>query len=300
MGSLHDLALEALRKALLSRTEALLRTLETVFEERSLQAALQARRQLAELRAVGRFLEERALQRECVQLQRVLLAQGHQVMQGVAEPQSRPLLRLALQIHWHAHTLAQPGHWRKTHGQRAVALAPDLPGVLLQKVRTLLFRHAGLGAVNADGAWQALRGAALLAGVLPAGVLLEIDDVKALLRWEQHLLSHGQTPSELLLQEFAARLQALCDEAGATPAMRQSLASQSGPLGGAHAVPVAAGSGDPAGIHVGQPGHAPRCATDSAPGAPAARLAERALAHRHSPAWRGQTPLVAHVAAAAG
>ncbi len=231
MGSLHDLALEALRKALLSRTEALLRTLETVFEERSLQAALQARRQLAELRAVGRFLEERALQRECVQLQRVLLAQGHQVMQGVAEPQSRPLLRLALQIHWHAHTLAQPGHWRKTHGQRAVALAPDLPGVLLQKVRALLFRHAGLGAVNADGAWQALRGAALLAGVLPAGVLLEIDDVKALLRWEQHLLSHGQTPSELLLQEFAARLLALCDEAGATPAMRQSLASQSGPLG---------------------------------------------------------------------
>ena len=230
MGSLHDLAQTALRQALLTRSDALLRTLDTVFEERSLQAALQTRRQLAELRAVARFLDDRALQRECVELQRRLLAAGRLVTQGVPEPQTRGLLRLALQIRWRAGTLTQPAPWPDTRSQRAALLAPELPQVLLRQVRARLSQHAGLGAVARSEAWQALRGAALLAEVLPASVLLATDEVLALLRWEQDLLMPGQSPSALLLQRLATRLQALCEEMGASAALRQSLATERGPL----------------------------------------------------------------------
>ena len=230
MGSLHDLALAALRQALMTRTDALLRTLDTVFEERSLQAALQTRRQLAELRAVARFLDDRALQRECVELQRRLLADGRLVTQGVPEPQARGLLRLALQIRWQAGTLAQPAWWPDTRSQRAAQLAPDLPQVLLRQVRARLSPHAGLGTVAQSESWQALRGAALLAEVLPASVQLATNEVQALLRWEQDMLMPGQSPSALLLQRLATRLQALCEEAGASAALRQSLATERGPL----------------------------------------------------------------------
>lgn len=230
MGSLHDLALTALRQSLLTRTDALLRTLDTVFEERSLQAALQTRRQLAELRALARFLDDRALQRECVELQRRLLAAGRLVTQGVPEPQARGLLRLALQIRWQAGTLAQPASWPDTRSQRAVQLAPDLPQVLLRQVRARLSQLAGFGAEAQSAAWQALRGGASLADVLPASVLLATDEMQALLRWEQHLVLPGQSPSALLLQQLATRLQALCEETGATAAVRQSLAAERGPL----------------------------------------------------------------------
>jgi signal transduction histidine kinase len=230
MGSLHDLALAALRQALMTRTDALLRTLDTVFAERSLQAALQARRQLTELRAAARFLDDRALQRECVELQRRLLADGRLVTQGVPEPQARGLLRLALQIRWQAGTLAQPAPWPDTRSQRAAQLAPDLPQVLLRQVRARLSQHAGLGTVAQSESWQALRGAALLAEVLPASVQLATNEVQALLRWEQDMLMPGQSPSALLLQRLATRLQALCEEAGASAALRQSLATERGPL----------------------------------------------------------------------
>jgi hypothetical protein len=230
MGSLHDLALTALRQSLLTRTDALLRTLDTVFEERSLQAALQTRRQLAELRALARFLDDRALQRECVELQRRLLAAGRLVTQGVPEPQARGLLRLALQIRWQAGILAQPASWPDTRSQRAVQLAPDLPQVLLRQVRARLSQLAGFGAEAQSAAWQALRGGASLADVLPASVLLATDEMQALLRWEQHLVLPGQSPSALLLQRLATRLQALCEETGATAAVRQSLAAERGPL----------------------------------------------------------------------
>ena len=59
MRSLHEQAIAALSLALQARSEALLRSLQNVFEERSLHAALQARRQLAELRAIARFSVER-------------------------------------------------------------------------------------------------------------------------------------------------------------------------------------------------------------------------------------------------
>lgn len=232
MGSLHDRALAGLRQALLARADALLETLDTVFEERSLRAALQARRQLAELRAAARFVRAASLQRDCIELQHQLLALGRHLAPGVSEQQSRPLVRLALQIRRHAGALALPVPWpgQSPGALRAAQLAPDLPAVLLRHVRGSLNRYAELGTAGEGLSWQALRGAAQLADVLPGSVLLASGELQALLRWEQYLLTSGQSPSGRLLQHLAMRLLTLCEEAGATAALRQSLESQQGPL----------------------------------------------------------------------
>ena len=58
-------------------------------------------------------------------------------------------------------------------------------------------------------------------------IQLATNEVQALLRWEQDMLMPGQSPSALLLQRLATRLQALCEEAGASAALRQSWFSSS-------------------------------------------------------------------------
>lgn len=230
MGSLHDRAAAALRQAMLTRAQTLLRTLDTAFEERSVHAALQARRQLADMRALARFLEDRALQQPCIALQRALLALGPAVLKGIPEVQSRPVLRLALQIRWQACTLGRPARWHQRRDERAALLAPDLHVVLLGQVRRRLRLHEGLGEAENGTPWQVLRAAAVLADVLPASALLATDELQALLRWEQHLQRPVQTPSDRLLSEIAERLAALCEEQGASPRLRTGLAIQHGPL----------------------------------------------------------------------
>lgn len=245
MRSLHEQGIAALGLALQARTEALLRSLQNVFEERSLHAALQARRQLAELRAIARFCGNAFLQEQCVGLQRALLALGPRLSVGVPEAQSRPLLLQALQLRWQALALTQPAQPGDALAWRAARLAPELSGLVLQQVQRLLREQAGmrLGAANGSGAWQiapehgpvtlldlsALQAAARLAGVLPERVVLTQDPLQALLQWESHLLGAEQQPRARLLRTLACRVLALCEEAAATPALRQSLEARDGP-----------------------------------------------------------------------
>jgi HPt (histidine-containing phosphotransfer) domain-containing protein len=245
MRSLHEQGLTALGLALQARTDALLRSLHSVFEERSLHAALQARRQLAELRAIARFCGDAVLQQQCVLLQRALLALGPQLGAGVSEAAARPLLLRALQLRWQA--LALTAAAPRAHGSpgRAARLAPDLHSLFLQQVQRLLRQHAGalLGA-GAGGAAQAdmpaqgpvtalelpqLQAAAQLAGVLPQRVLLEGSPLQALLHWESHLLGPGHQPRARLLRALAQQVHALCEETAATAALRQSLETSAGP-----------------------------------------------------------------------
>ncbi len=245
MRSLHEQAIAALSLALQARSEALLRSLQNVFEERSLHAALQARRQLAELRAIARFCGNTALQQQCVGLQRALLALGPRLSAGVPEAQSRPLLLQALQLRWQALALTQPAQPGDALAWRAARLAPPLRGLLQQQVQRLLREQAGmrLGAANGNGAWQAapehghvsgldlhaLQAAARLAGVLPERVVLTRDPLQALLHWEAHLLGAEQQPRARLLRALASQVLVLCEESAATPALRQSLEARDGP-----------------------------------------------------------------------
>jgi len=245
MRSLHEQGIAALGLALQARTEALLRSLQNVFEERSLHAALQARRQLAELRAIARFCGNAALQQHCVGLQRALLALGPRLSVGVPEAESRPLLLRALQLRWQVLALTQPAQPGDALAWRAARLAPGLSGLLLQQVQRLLREQAGnrLGAANGSGAWEGgpehgpvtrldlsgLQAAARLAGVLPQRVVLTQDPLQALLHWESHLLGPEQQPRVRLLRAFASRVLALCEETAATPALRQSLEARDGP-----------------------------------------------------------------------
>lgn len=245
MRSLHEQGIAALGQALQARTEALLRSLQNVFEERSLHAALQARRQLAELRAIARFCGNAALQQQCVGLQRALLALGPRLSVGVPEAQSRPLLLQALQLRWQALALTQPAQPGDALEWRAARLAPELSGLVLQQVQRLLREQAGmrLGAANGSGARQvapehgpvtlcdlrALQAAARLAGVLPERVVLTQDPLHALLQWESHLPGAEQQPRARLLRTLASQVLALCEETAATPALRQSLEARDGP-----------------------------------------------------------------------
>jgi HPt (histidine-containing phosphotransfer) domain-containing protein len=245
MRSLHEQAIDALGLALMARTDALLRSLQNVFEEHSLHAALQARRQLAELRAINRFCGNAALQQQCVGLQRALLALGPRLSTGVPEAQSRPLLLQALQLRWRALGLTQSGPHGDAPAGRAARLAPELGSMLLQQVQRLLREHAltSFGAVNGSGSWEAalerapvtrldlpaLQAVASLAGVLPERVLLTREPLHGLLHWESHLLGPGQQPRARLLRALALRLHRLCEETAAPSALRQSLETRDGP-----------------------------------------------------------------------
>ena len=247
MRSLHEQGLAALGLALQARTQALLRSLQNVFEERSLHAALQARRQLAELRAIARFCGDAVLQQQGAQLQRALLALGPCLSAGVPEAQSRPVLLQALQLRWQALAVTQSAQQRHALAARAARLAPDLNGLLLQQVQRLLCQHGGirLAAALAGGACEAaleqgpvtaldhraLQAAARLAGVLPERVVLLPDPLPSLLHWESHLLGPGQQPHARLLRTLAARVLALCEESATTPALRHSLQARDGPWG---------------------------------------------------------------------
>lgn len=240
MGNLHEQALSALQLALKGRTGALLRTLETVFEERSLHAALQTRRQLAGLRAIAHFLHNADLQRMCADLQSAMLQVSSDLPQGFSEARSRPYLRLALQITWH---FSSHFSWQFSEISTSSARvpksslhAPDLPAVLLQRVRHLQSQcntHSATSQTSAlpdtlRSRWNALRAAAVLVDVLPETVRVTDDILEALLRWEQSLLAHEQQPASALLRILAARLQALLEEASATALLRRSLESRYG------------------------------------------------------------------------
>lgn len=243
MRSLHEQGIAALGLALQARSDALLRSLQNVFEERSLHAALQARRQLAELRAIARFCGNATLQQQCVGLQRALLALGPQLSGGVAEAEARPLLVQALRIRWQALALTARGV--DTRESRAARLAPELGVVLQQQVQRLLIRQSGmrLEAANGSAAGQAgprhgpdtlpdltgLQAAARLAGVLPEPVVLTRDPLQALLLWESHLSGPDQQPRARLLRTLAAQLQRLGEETAATPTLRQTLEMRDGP-----------------------------------------------------------------------
>ncbi len=245
MLSLHEQGIAALGLALQARTEALLRSLQDVFEEHSLHAALQARRQLAELRAMARFCGNAALQQQCVGLQRALLALGPRLSAGVPEVETRPLLLQALQLRWQALALTQTGLNGDAPAWRAARLAPELSSLLLQQVQRLLLEHAltSFGAANGNGSWEAalergpvsrldlpaLQAVARLAGVLPERVLLTREPLHALLHWESHLLGPEQQPRARLMRALALRLHRLCEETAAPSALRQSLETRDGP-----------------------------------------------------------------------
>ncbi len=245
MLSLHEQGIAALGLALQARTEALLRSLQDVFEEHSLHAALQARRQLAELRAMARFCGNAALQQQCVGLQRALLALGPRLSAGVPEVETRPLLLQALQLRWQALALTQTGLNGDAPAWRAARLAPELSSLLLQQVQRLLREHAltSFGAANGNGSWEAalergpvsrldlpaLQAVARLAGVLPERVLLTREPLHALLHWESHLLGPEQQPRARLMRALALRLHRLCEETAAPSALRQSLETRDGP-----------------------------------------------------------------------